>query len=431
MARTVRNAKLDTRSGRAKLSVRREPYWTVISTGCAVGYRRGAKGGTWIARMREGSQQHYEALGASDDNRDADGLTVFSFPQAQDRARAYFARRAHQIGGVVEAEAPWTIAVALNDYLAARERSGSKGVRADRYAVQARILPTLGSLELSALTTKRIRDWHHDLAEAPKLRRTAAGAAERRLAAVDAADPEAVRARRATANRVLTILKAALNRAFQEGKAVSDEAWRRVKPYREADAAKVRYLAVPDCQRLLVACKGAFRHLVRGALVTGCRYGELTRMRASDFDAAAGTVTVGRAKSGRPRHVALSDDGVALFASLTTGQPGSSLIFAREDGKAWGPSHQQRPLIEASDRAGIEPAGTFHILRHTYASALAMRGVPLGVIAAQLGHADTRMTERHYAHLAPSYIASTIRSALPSLGFASPADDASRNTGNS
>jgi integrase len=33
----------------------------------------------------------------------------------------------------------------------------------------------------------------------------------------------------------------------------------------------------------------------------------------------------------------------------------------------------------------------------------------MGVIAAQLGHADTRMTEKHYAHLAPSYVAQTIR----------------------
>jgi hypothetical protein len=45
-----------------------------------------------------------------------------------------------------------------------------------------------------------------------------------------------------------------------------------------------------------------------------------------------------------------------------------------------------------------------------------MRGVPMGVIAAQLGHADTRMTEKHYAHLAPNYVAETVRSALPTLG---------------
>jgi hypothetical protein len=46
-----------------------------------------------------------------------------------------------------------------------------------------------------------------------------------------------------------------------------------------------------------------------------------------------------------------------------------------------------------------------------------MAGVPMGVIAAQLGHADTRMTEKHYAHLAPSYVADTIRAHFPTLGI--------------
>ena len=55
------------------------------------------------------------------------------------------------------------------------------------------------------------------------------------------------------------------------------------------------------------------------------------------------------------------------------------------------------------------------MLRHTHASHLAMRGVPMAVIARQLGHADTRMTERHYAHLAPSYVAETIRTSFPRL----------------
>ncbi len=52
--------------------------------------------------------------------------------------------------------------------------------------------------------------------------------------------------------------------------------------------------------------------------------------------------------------------------------------------------------------------GSVDGLRHTYASCLAMRGVPLAVIAVQLGHADTRMVEKYYGHLAPSYIADTV-----------------------
>jgi hypothetical protein len=49
-----------------------------------------------------------------------------------------------------------------------------------------------------------------------------------------------------------------------------------------------------------------------------------------------------------------------------------------------------------------------------------MRGVPLAVIAAQLGHADTRMVEKHYGHMAPSYIADTVRTAFGSLDIVEP-----------
>ncbi|MEM6781836.1 MAG: tyrosine-type recombinase/integrase [Pseudomonadota bacterium] len=64
-------------------------------------------------------------------------------------------------------------------------------------------------------------------------------------------------------------------------------------------------------------------------------------------------------------------------------------------------------------RAQIFPAAGFHILRHTHASQLVQKGVPLPVIAAQLGHADTRICEKHYAHLTPNYIADTIRANFP------------------
>ena len=65
MARTVRNAKIDTPSGRSKLTERREPYWTVIAKGCALGYRKGANGGTWITRYRtaEGKQSPFVRQG--------------------------------------------------------------------------------------------------------------------------------------------------------------------------------------------------------------------------------------------------------------------------------------------------------------------------------------------------------------------------------
>ncbi len=71
---------------------------------------------------------------------------------------------------------------------------------------------------------------------------------------------------------------------------------------------------------------GAFRNIVKGALVTGCRYGELTRMRTAEFNAEAGTITVRESKSGKPRHVVLTDEGRALFAELTAGRSGRDLV---------------------------------------------------------------------------------------------------------
>ena len=208
-----------------------------------------------------------------------------------------------------------------------------------------------------------------------------------------------------------------MNHAFHEGHAVSDEPWRKAKPFREADAPVVRYLTLDECRRLVNGAEGAFRDLVRAAMLTGCRYGELTRLRAGDVNHVTGTVTLRETKAGKPRHVALTDEGRALMAELTASCAADVLVFLRDDGKAWGPSHQQRPLDAASAAARLNPPATFHMLRHTYASTLAMKGVPMGVIAAQLGHADTRITERHYAHLAPNYVADTVRAALPSFGI--------------
>ena len=232
--------------------------------------------------------------------------------------------------------------------------------------------------------------------------------------------PEGVRRRRSTANRVLTILKGALNHAHREGKCASDDAWRTVRAFREADAARLRYLSDAEARRLTNACPADFRALVTGALLSGCRYGELAAMTVDDFNPDAGTLRVRASKSGKPRHVVLTDEGREFVTQHAAGKPGSARLFLRANGKPWSKSEQQRPLGAACARAKIDPPVNFHGLRHTYASRLAMRGVPLAVIAAQLGHADTRMVEKHYGHLSPSYLAETVRTAFGSLGLLEP-----------
>jgi len=112
----------------------------------------------------------------------------------------------------------------------------------------------------------------------------------------------------------------------------------------EVDAARVQFLSAAECVRLVNACDGAFRELVRGALLTGCRYGELTRMKVADYSPESGMVTVRLSKAGKSRHVALNDEGRTLFQGLTVGRASRELIFVRDDSDPWGISHQKRRL---------------------------------------------------------------------------------------
>jgi integrase len=114
----------------------------------------------------------------------------------------------------------------------------------------------------------------------------------------------------------------------------------------------------------------------------------------------------------------LTEEGSAFFLRLAAGRGGGELMLLKADGMAWGKGHQKRPLADACERAGIVPAINFHALRHTYASLSVMAGAPLLVVARALGHATTRMTEMHYAHLSPSFEASEIRRAAPRFGIA-------------
>ena len=78
---------------------------------------------------------------------------------------------------------------------------------------------------------------------------------------------------------------------------------------------------------------------------------------------------------------------------------------------------QLRLMAYVCEHANIKPPIGFHGLRHTWASHAVMNGVPLLVVAKNLGHSDTRMVEKHYGHLAPSYVTDAIRAGAPKFGF--------------
>jgi integrase len=413
MPRTLRDASLETRAARGRLKARGKPYYRALEPGLHLGYRRPQAGaGKWLARHYIGNQAYeLEILAIADDYSDADGVAVLSYREAQTKARERMVARAHHAAGK---HGPLTVQDAVEAYLEFLDAHRKTGYHA-RHRARAHILPALGDIEVQALTTEQLRKWHAEIAKTPARARTAPGAKQQHRKLDHSAD--GIRRRRVSANAILTILKAALNFAWREGRTPSDAAWRRVRPFEGVDAARVRYLMLAECKRLINAAAPDFRKLVQAALATGCRYGELGRLTVADFDTDNGTLAIRITKSGKPRHVALTDEGVALFREWCAGRAGSETLFLRADGKPWSISQQQTPMANACERARITPAISFHILRHTHGSLLAMRGVPMGVIAEQLGHSNTRVTEKHYAHLAPSYVADTIRAHAPTFGI--------------
>jgi integrase len=419
MARTVRDAKLETRSARMRLKPGGAPYYRGLDPGLHLGYRKGKSGGKWVVRWRTADDTYkVETIGTADDTADADGVAVLSFTEAQAVARERRVALEHAEKGLPAEEGPYTVRRCVEEYLdfLAAERKSAKDAR---YRAEALILPKLGDAACAELTKKQIEEWRDGLAgSAPRLRSKKGAAQQYRE--IDAGDDEERRKRRAATNRVLTIFKAALNRAWRDGRIESDSAWRRVEPFEAVDAARVRYLSVEECRRLINASAGEFRDLVRAALATGCRFGELAALQCRDFNADAGTLHVPQSKSGRARHVVLNDEGMALFARLAAGWPGNAFMLRRADGGRWGKSAQFRPMAEACARAKIEPPANFHCLRHTYASLAVMAGAPLLVVAKNLGHSDTRMVEKHYGHLSENYIASAIRAAAPRFGIPEP-----------
>ncbi len=421
MPRQTADQPITTRTARERLEVRRDPYFRSIGAGVSLGYRRGASGGTWVVRTMVEGRYRDRSLGRADDVIKADGVTYLDFRQAEAKARAEASNQHHAAAGIDPSHAtraPFTVSDALADYVRAYRRRGGKRVKDTENTIKAHLESQLGTVRLDRLTRGRIIAWRDDLAEAaPRLRTRRSAPAGSRRRVLDPSDADGIRRRRATVNRILSLLKAALNLAHQEGRVHSKAAWELVKPYREVDSPRIRHLSDAEVVRLVNACDPALRKIVVAGLLTGMRYGEITRLRALDVNNEVGNVTVAVSKSGKPRHIYLTDEGRAFFEHAAVGRPRTDLLFVREDGDAWGKSHQFRPLREACAAARIEPAISFHILRHTYASRLALAGTPMSVIAAQLGHEGTRITERHYAHLTPSYVADTVRATFGALGI--------------
>ena len=258
MTGTVKHARLESRTARSRLKRGRQPHWQALEPGRVhLGWQcwKGDAAGRWVLRRYIGNRKYRTtALGLADGAAEANGIQVLSFEQAAAKARAMVA---NPNGGKIER---LTVRQALSRYIEYKRERGQP-VRDIVSRGTVHILPELGDLVVAQLTVEQMRKWLATMAAAPAQRRPKAGRPQFRAAPTT---DEGIRARRATANRVLAMLKAALNHAYDEGHVENRDAWaRKLKPFRNVEVARVRYLSIAEAERLINASDPDFLPLVR------------------------------------------------------------------------------------------------------------------------------------------------------------------------
>jgi site-specific recombinase XerD len=400
--RKIASRKLDTRSARRALPIRREPYWVKLQRGLSLGYRRTTSpDGYWIARRydRAGSPRlTYHALGVADDATDADRIQVWTYDDAQTLARKWFAKvRAPTL----EAAGPITIKRAIALYLEYAKAETRSAGDAEQRLTRHVLSKPLANRRLDELTKTELERWRNGMVKR------------------SATDPEVERRSKDTANRVLTMLKAALNRAFadESNSVPTDKAWRTCKPFHDVGRARDVHLDAEQAQRLLNATAGAFRNVVTAMLLTGCRPppGEIAQVRVRDFRADLRGLRITDSKTGA-RNVVLTTEGVRFFETMAAGKRPDDLLFPNEDGGEWRKNVCSRHLQPAIERAKL-PAGTcMYSLRHSYASQAILAGMSLKLLAENMG-TSIKMIEDHYGKFVAASRARLIEETAPKLGL--------------
>jgi integrase len=358
---------IDSARKRATLKHQKHPYWHRIKTGQFIGFYAPPNGpGTWHARLIQNRKPISQALRL-------DGSADYDL--AVDAALEWFRT-------VIETEdRHYTIANAIADYVdALRIRNSPAAAKETDDRLRKHVSDSLRKIELATLTKPAaLRKWQQSLVRVSD-------------------DPAEVERSKDSANRVLNMLRAALNLAYQNGYASTDAAWKRVKPFRNVSSARILFLTDEQVKDLLQHADGGFKALLKAAIYTGARFGELAALRVEDLDVIRGTLHLS-GKTGE-RVCYLSDTALSWFKGQARGKLPKALLLPRDDGEPWGKSHQHRPMQAAVRAAKLPRETVFYSLRHYHISKALAAGVPVQVVAENCG-TSVRMIERHYGKFLP------------------------------
>jgi integrase len=224
---------------------------------------------------------------------------------------------------------------------------------------------------------------------------------------------------------VASVLSGAMNKAFKLA-LIAVNPFQRVELPKVERVAQARSLAPDEVMALREVCRGDWTFtFIELSLSTGCRRGELLALVWSDVDYINSTLSISKSieqtkaglrvkapKSGKTRKFGIGQTAVAALRFLQEHQQEShracgaehkdlGLVFCQPDGSHLSPALVSQVTVRRLRKAGIDDA-SLHTLRHTHASTLLSKGVPLPAVSARLGHADCNITARIYSHALPA-----------------------------
>lgn len=278
--------------------------------------------------------------------------------------------------------------------LAARYLEFAKGNKKshdiDERYLRLHLLPRFGKLHLNQLRQEEIVDWLNA--------KVKAGYAQ------------------ATVNRWQVILSHMMRLANQWGIAGAETNPLAGIKQKDPNNRVERYLSPAETQRLKRAVEESpntmLKHIVALLLLTGCRKRELLDAKWEEVNLDRRIWRIPTSKTGKPRHVPLSDDAIAVLRSIPRIADGTYIVPNPKTGK---PFRSIFNSWNSARRAARVPDVRIHDLRHSAASNLVNSGHSLYVVAKVLGHAQTRTTER-YAHLDNGVLLNAVNAAAQVTG---------------
>ena len=206
-------------------------------------------------------------------------------------------------------------------------------------------------------------------------------------------------------NRYMEWLRHVVNVVVREGKLASNPVLK-LTMYKEPKG-KTRFLSMEEEKVLLEKLGPIYGPWARLAILTGLRQAEQFRLQWKDVDLERGILTLPTTKTGGVQYAHLNEEAKAILRGLDSWQR-SKWVFPSENPATPldARNFYNRVWVCAVTAVGIEWA-TWHDLRHTFASRLAMTGHNEGTIAALLRHSTTALVKR-YAHLSPSHLKAAV-----------------------